>query len=143
MSTEIISKIQGTCTGFNGGAVFKLTNGQAWQQKVHKYTYRYKYRPDVRIYQADGTFYIAIEGMDEVVPVVQVSILEDGVIVSEFNGFDQNVRFEFQSGRIWVPTEYKYVYHYEYRPQAIIVDGINGPELMVDGMNETIRVRRT
>ena len=143
MTEHLSCKIEGAFTGYNGGAIFKLANGQAWQQKIHKYKYKYEYRPNVRILQDGGEYILEVECMDETVAVVKVSILEEGAIASDFNGFDQNARFEFESGRVWVPAEYKYNYHYAFRPHAIIVNGINGAELSVDGMGETLRVRQT
>ncbi len=85
---------------------------------------------------------LEVPGMSQPIPVVRVNLVEDGTIVSNFTGFFQDARFEFQNGRIWLPAEYKYCYHYAYRPPAIIVDGVNGLELAVEGMSETLRVRR-
>jgi hypothetical protein len=66
----------------------------------------------------------------------------EGAIVSDFTGFNQGMKFEFQNGQIWEQAEYKYSYHYTYRPQAMVVDGLNGCELHVDGLSDTVRVRR-
>jgi hypothetical protein len=141
-SEEINGQIKGTFAGYNGGAVFRLVDGQVWQQKIHKYKYKYANRPAVRVFENNGQHFIEVEGMDDFVPVVKVSIVEEGQIVSDFKGFDQGVHFKFQSGRVWVPNEYKYIYHYAYMPHGVIVDGINGLKLSVEGMSETIRVRQ-
>jgi hypothetical protein len=69
-------------------------------------------------------------------------VLEEGAIISDFNGFDGSARVQLDSGRVWEQAEYKYSYHYAYRPRAIIVDGVNGITLHVEGMNEGVRVRR-
>lgn len=79
--------------------------------------------------------------MDEPIEVVRVNIIEEGTIVSNFNGFDGSSRFEFQSGRVWQQAEYRYSYHYAYRPQALVVDGVNGTVLHVEGMSEQVGVR--
>jgi len=68
--------------------------------------------------------------MDEPIEVVRVNILEDGVIVSDFNGFDGQSRFEFNNGHVWEQAEYKYICHYAYRRRAIIVDGLGGTRFM-------------
>jgi hypothetical protein len=52
------------------------------------------------------------------------------------------MKFKFTNEQVWEQVPYKYVYHYAYRPQAKIIDGINGLELFVDGMEETVVVRR-
>ena len=139
---ELHSKIEGDCHGFNAGAIFKLTNGQIWQQKVYKYRYKYKYRPNVRIFSKNGHYHIEIEDMDETVSVIRVSLVEDGQIVSDFDGYKQDSRFVFENGNVYIPSEYKHNYHYAYNPRAIVIDGINGLELWVDGMTESIRVQR-
>lgn len=139
---EVESRLVGAFSGYHGGAVFRLTNGQAWQQRHYRYRYKYKYRPCVRIYQEQGRRMMEFDCMDEPIEVVRVNILEDGVIVSDFNGFDGNSRFQFDSGRVWEQAEYKYSYHYAYRPHATVIDGIDGVVLQVEGMSESVRVCR-
>jgi hypothetical protein len=75
------------------------------------------------------------------IEVVRANVLEEGAIVSDFNGFDGSSRFKFESGRVWQQAEYKYSYHYAFRPRAIVVDGVNGVELQVEGMSEKVRVQ--
>ena len=142
MTQEIHSQIDGEFTGYNDAAIFKLTNGQVWQQKRYRYSYRYKYRPHVRVYQERGRYMMEVDCMDEPIEVVRVSVLEEGVIVSDFRGFSGDSTFEFQNGRIWKQAKYKYNYHYAYRPCAVVVDGINGSAIHIDGMSESVRVRR-
>jgi hypothetical protein len=131
---EIHGQLAGAFTGYHVGATFLLTNGQSWQQRRYKYKYKYKYRPHFRLYKEQGRFMMAFDCMDEPIEVVRVNVLEDGVIVSDFDGFDGSSRFEFESGRVWEQAEYKYSYHYAYRPHAIVVDGISGVVLQVEGM---------
>lgn len=142
MNQEIHSRIDGEFNGYHDSAIFKLANGQVWQQRRYRYRYRYAYRPEVRIYKEGGRYMMEVAVMDELIEVVQASLIVDGPIVSDFSGFNQDMKFEFQNGQIWEQAEYKYNYHYAYRPDAVIVDGINGHELHVDGMDESVRVRR-
>jgi hypothetical protein len=139
---EIQSRIAGAFTGYHSGAVFRLINGQVWQQRRYKYKYKYKYRPRVRIYSQQGKRWMEFDCMNEPIEVVKATILEEGAIISDFNGFDGNSRFQFESGHVWEQAEYKYSYHYAYRPRAIIVDGIDGVVLHVEGMNDCVRVKR-
>ncbi len=108
----------------------------------YRYKYKYAYRPEVRIYQDGGEYMMEVSCMDEPIAVVRADIAVEGAIVSDFTGFNQGMKFEFQNGQVWEQAEYKYSYHYAYRPQARVVDGTNGHELHVDGMSETVRVRR-
>ncbi len=139
---ETVSQISGAFTGYRSGAIFRLTNGQTWQQRHYKYQYRYSYRPEVRIYSDQGRWFAQFDCMDEPIEVVRVNVLEEGAITSDFNGFDGRSEFEFESGRIWKQAEYKYSYHYAYRPRALVVDGVDGIILQVDGMSDSVRVQR-
>jgi hypothetical protein len=63
-SGVIESQIDGTFDGWSGETIFKLTNGQIWQQSSYAYTYSYKYRPDVLIYPVAGGYELQVEGVD-------------------------------------------------------------------------------
>ena len=140
--TEIRSQLVGEFTGYNDGAVFRLTNGQIWQQRRYKYNYKYKYRPHVRIYSDGGRWMAEFDCMADPIEVVRANLLDEGTITSDFKGFDGNARFAFNSGHVWRQAEYKYCYHYAHRPTAMVVDGVNGIVLHVEGMSETVQVRR-
>lgn len=142
MTSTITSQIDGEFSGFSGDTIFKLQNGQVWQQSQYHYHYAYSYRPAVKIFSNNGRYEIQVAGVSLRIPVVPISVLVDGTIVSEFNGFDGQSVFQFDNGQIWQQSEYKYDYHYAYRPSAMIVDGINGTTLHVDGMSDTVTVRR-
>jgi hypothetical protein len=137
--SDVRSQLVGAFTGYNDGAIFRLANGQTWQQR--RYKYKYQYRPQVRIYQDQNRWLAEFDCMDEPIEVVRVHVVEEGTIVSDFNGFDGNSRFEFESGRVWAQAEYRYSYHYAFRPRALVVDGVNGVVLQVEGMSEYVRVR--
>jgi hypothetical protein len=92
--------------GHDDGAIFRLANGQVWQQRRYRYRYKYKYRPRVRLYQNQSRWFMEFDCMNEPMEVVRANILEDGVIVSEFNGFDGSSRFGFASGCVWEQAEY-------------------------------------
>lgn len=140
--SEIQSRLLGVFTGYNDGALFRLTNGQVWQQRRYKYKYKYKYRPHVRIYRDQTRWLAEFDCMEEPIEVVRTDVLEEGTIVSDFSGFDGSSRFEFQNRHVWVQDEYKYSYHYAYRPEALVVNGVGGVVLQVEGMNDQVRVRR-
>lgn len=60
----IESQIDGDFSGWDGETIFKLTNGQIWQQSRYAYIYSYKYRPRVLIFRANGGFELQVEGID-------------------------------------------------------------------------------
>jgi len=72
-TAEIIeSQIAGEFSGWDGETIFKLTNGQIWQQAAYAYTYSYKYRPKVLIFRTTGGYEMQVEGMDERIRVVRI-----------------------------------------------------------------------
>lgn len=72
-SAEIIeSQIEGEFSGWDGETIFKLTNGQIWQQAAYAYTYTYKYRPKVLIFGSGGSYQMQVEGMDSRIRVTRL-----------------------------------------------------------------------
>jgi len=128
--------------GCSGHSVYRLMNGQIWQQVRYRYQYLYAYRPEARIIEANGSYLLEVAGLSEPVVVRRASLVEDGVIVSPFTGFKRDSEFVFQSGRRYVPVEHKHLNHHAHRPEAMIIDGSNGLELIVDDVDEHLRVRR-
>jgi hypothetical protein len=68
----IESTISGTCEGWSGETVFKLDNGQIWQQAEYDYTYSYAYRPTVTIYQTRAGCRMKVEDEDETLLVKRI-----------------------------------------------------------------------
>jgi len=71
-SPAIESSISGDFNGFDGDAVFKLQNGQIWEQAEYEYDYEYAFQPDVTIYETSGGCKMKVEDMDETVLVKRV-----------------------------------------------------------------------
>lgn len=70
---EVIeSHIDGTFEGWDGDTIFKLDNGQIWQQALYAYTYHYAYRPKVIIYRTTGGWKMKVEGVDDTIYVKQL-----------------------------------------------------------------------
>ena len=68
----IESTISGEFEGWDGETIFKLDNGQIWQQAEYDYMYSYQYRPDVTIYQTSGGCLMKVEDENETILVRQV-----------------------------------------------------------------------
>jgi hypothetical protein len=68
-SIAISTKIDNDFEGYDYENIYKLRNGQIWQQIDFKYRYRYKYAPNVIIYMKDNRYYMQVEGMDDSVMV--------------------------------------------------------------------------
>jgi hypothetical protein len=68
-ASTIESRIDGEFTGWQGETVFKLQNGQIWQQASFAYKYKYIYSPKVLIYSSGGLFHMKVDGVDEDIAV--------------------------------------------------------------------------
>ena len=64
-----ISQIDGEFTGWEGETIFKLYNGQIWQQTSYSYTYHYAYNPDVTIYPSKGSCKMKVDGVKDAITV--------------------------------------------------------------------------
>ena len=71
-SPAIESAITGDVEGWDGETIFKLDNGQIWQQAEYDYTYFYDYHPDVTISSTSAGCRMKIEGEDETVIVKRI-----------------------------------------------------------------------
>lgn len=65
----IEAQIDGDFEGFDGETIFKLTNGQIWQQSEYYYYYHYSFMPQVTILQSGPSFKILVEGVPKAVGV--------------------------------------------------------------------------
>ena len=68
----IESQIDGEFEGWEGETVFKLMNGQIWQQASYDYTYHYAYMPDVLIYETSGGYKMQVDGVGETIFVTRI-----------------------------------------------------------------------
>ena len=71
-SPAIESTISGEIEGWDGDTIFKLDNGQIWQQAEYDYTYFYAYRPDVTIYNTGAGCRMKVEDETETVLVKRI-----------------------------------------------------------------------
>jgi hypothetical protein len=64
----IESRIDGEFEGFDGDTIFRLQNGQVWQQ-IDQYHYHYAYSPRVLIYPSRGQWRLQVEGVSSTIAV--------------------------------------------------------------------------
>jgi hypothetical protein len=68
-------------------------------------------------------------------------VLEKGSLKGSFRGFkNRDTVFQFSGGRKWRQAQYKYLYHYAYRPQAQVVQQLGRTYLYVDGASDYVEV---
>jgi hypothetical protein len=70
--SAIESRIDGTFEGWDGDTIFKLQNGQIWQQAMYAYHYHYAYMPKVVIYKASGGWKMKVDGVDQAIAVKRI-----------------------------------------------------------------------
>ena len=66
------SQISGEFKGWGGDTIFKLTNGQIWQQSSYAYNYHYAYRPEVIIYNTTAGYKMKVDGVDSTIYVKRI-----------------------------------------------------------------------
>lgn len=156
-SSDVIeSRIDGNFEGFDDGKVFKLINGQVWQQDEYKYSYSYKYRPSVTIVKSGYSYKMLVEGMKEAVKVKLIkgnngpskspedytSDVVESYISNDFSGFNHGNIYQLDNGQIWEQTEY-YTYSYSYsRPRVMIYKSGGSYNLKFENISEAVTVRR-
>src|ERR1035438_7694819 len=68
-SSAIETQLDGDFQGWDGDTIFKLANGQIWQQDSYAYTYHYAYRPKVIIYKSGAAYRMKVDGVDSTIAV--------------------------------------------------------------------------
>lgn len=69
----IESRIDGDFEGWSGDTIFKLENGQIWQQDSYAYRYKYAYRPKVLIYKTSlGRYKMKVDGLSDEIYVKRI-----------------------------------------------------------------------
>jgi hypothetical protein len=71
-SPAIESTISGDFNGWEGETIFKLSNGQIWQQAEYDYMYSYSYMPEVTIYSTSGGCTMKVEDEDDTILVKRI-----------------------------------------------------------------------
>lgn len=127
VGNSISSNIDGEFTGWRGDTLYRLTNGQYWQQSLYHYYYYYAYNPQVIIYSSYGSYKMHVVGdSDEDVTVALITNVIDSRINGEFTGWEGQTSYELSNGQIWEQTDFHYHYHYAYSPEVIIYRSVSG-----------------
>jgi hypothetical protein len=68
----IEARIDGEFSGWDGETIFKLDNGQIWQQTSYAYTYHYAYRPKIMLIHVNGHYEMQVEGVSSRIAVTRL-----------------------------------------------------------------------
>jgi hypothetical protein len=131
--------IEGDFGGFDGDALFHLSNGTYWLQAEYKYWYYYAYRPEVEVYVLGGRSYLRIVGQSESVAIEQVSGIIESRISGAFTGWKGDSEYELTNGQVWKQARYRYQYRYKYRPHVLIYSASSGKIMDVEGCRAVVK----
>ena len=150
LNAQVIeTQIDGEFEGWEGETIFKMMNGQIWQQSSYAYMYSYAYSPEVIIYETSSGYVMKVDGVEETINVVQINANNSSNTISrvietqidgEFEGWEGETIFKMMNGQIWQQSSYAYMYSYAYSPEVIIYETSSGYVMKVDGVEETINV---
>ena len=140
----IESTIEGEFSGWDGDTIFKLSNGQIWQQDSYAYTYHYAFRPKVMIFKTNGAYKLKVDGVAGTIFVkrLEESDVIESTIEGAFSGWNGETIFKLANGQIWQQAMYAYAYHYAFRPKIMIIKTDGAHKMKVDGVSGTIFVKR-
>jgi hypothetical protein len=66
----IETRVDGDFKGWEGETIYKLRNGQIWQQASYHYHYHYAFAPEVTIYSSEsGCSLLVTDDDDQAIPV--------------------------------------------------------------------------
>lgn len=68
----IESRIDGEFSGWEGETIFKLQNGQIWQQTSYAYKYKYAYSPKVLIYKSGSGYRMRVDSVEGEIAVTRL-----------------------------------------------------------------------
>ncbi len=140
-SVILESNIDGPFFGWRGSTVFKLANGQVWEQDAAGRTYHFAYRPDLTITEVRSQHFMRVDGLASI-PVRRVEDFIESTIDGAFNGWDGTTVFPLINGQVWQQSVYAYHYQHAYRPEVLIYLSNGEWKLKVDGVHETVSVKR-
>lgn len=74
LNAQVIeTRIDGDFEGWEGETIFKMMNGQIWQQTSYAYMYHYAYSPEVIIYKTSSGYVMKVDDVEETINVVQIN----------------------------------------------------------------------
>ena len=77
------------------------------------------------------------------IDLTEWSLIKTSQIDDDFEGFDDEMTFKLADGSYYYQKNYKYAYHYAYRPITKIYSNGYSKIIVVDGMNDYVEVEET
>ncbi len=73
----------------------------------------------------------------------ELTLIKTSQIEDDFEGFDNEMTFQLTDGTFYYQKNYKYSYHYAYRPTVRIYKNSFTQIMVVEGMNDYVEVEQT
>ena len=139
-SIEIVSKgnIEGDFEGWQGETVFEISDGTFWIQAAYSYTYHYAYHPEAMVLRQGSYFFLKVNGINEILPVMPLEKVIKSKIDGNFNGFEGNTIYRLLDGSIWQQIDGKYKYKYAYSPRVLVYNFGKTWKMSVKGITVTV-----
>jgi len=154
--TNLVGSISGT---IKQGHIFRTASGSIYEVTGLTLQLVLALSPEVIVLRQGNVFKLIVDDFDEPLICSQLKspshriqrdlpreqITDDVVesfIEGEFTGWDGETIFRLTNGQIWQQSSYAYMYHYAYRPKVLIYKSRNIYKMKVDGVSQTINVRR-
>lgn len=137
---EIASKgnIEGDFKGWNGETIFEMSDGTFWIQAVYSYRYYYAYRPKAMVLKKDNYFFLKVDGINEILPVLPLEKIIKSQIDGNFNGFEGNSIYKLYDGSIWQQIDGIYVYIYVFSPKVLVYNFRGTWKMNVEGITVSV-----
>jgi len=138
------TSIDGTFNGWKGETIWKMDNGDIWQQSSYDYFYSYSYHPKVLIYRDGGNWKMKVHGENR---EISVKKLDGGDIVEtcidgNFDGWKGETIWKMDNGDIWQQSSLGIHLHLAIHPKVLIYRTSTGWKMKVDGDDEDVAVKK-
>ncbi len=150
--TNLEGSISGTV---QQGRIFKTASGSIYEVTGLTLQLVLELSPEVTVLQNGIVFKLIVDGFEEPLLCRQLkasgstssksgggSDAIESTISGTFEGWDGETVFVLDNGQIWQQSSYAYMYHYAYRPSVLIYKTSGGYKLRLEGVDETIFVKR-
>ena len=121
-SAHVVSDgyINGEFEGWDGETVFEMSDGSFWIQGDYSYRYEYAYNPEAVVFDYNGGYFLKVEDIAELLPVLPLDKVIKSRIDGNFEGFEGETVYKMTNGTIWIQTDGRYKYKYAYSPQVLL-----------------------
>jgi len=124
--------------GWDGETLFEMSDGKFWIQAAYSYVYHYAYYPEAMVIQQGSNYYLKVEGIREILPVLPIDKVMKSRIDGNFKGFEGDTVYRLMNGTVWQQTDGKYKYKYAYAPPVVVYKVGNRWKMSVKGITVSV-----